>query len=108
VLATLRRPLDAEAKRVPGRAIGVHGFASTGRRIRSASPWTCPPHQARDRASRADQSLPGSLQAKKRGVVVSAVDVGILNLTNYKAPAPEITISASASCRLRSATFTAN
>jgi len=89
LVATLRRPLDASAQRMPGRAIGVQWFAI-------------------DRASRTlslDMQLPATLRpsstlsvpvhvaglaaGEEARVVVAAVDVGILNLTNYKPPAPD-------------------
>ncbi len=90
VLATLRRPLDAEAKRMPGRAIGgamvLHrqGRAHGRRRSRPAGP-----HQAARPRSRVPVKLAGLAPGEEARVVVSAVDVGILNLTNYKPPAPE-------------------
>ena len=89
VMATLRRPLDAPAQRMPGRAIGVQWFSI-------------------DKAARTlavDVKLPGTLRpgsvltvpikvaglvaGEEARVTVAAVDVGILNLTNYKPPAPD-------------------
>ncbi len=89
VVATLRRPLDAPAKRMPGRAIGVKWFSidraahtlpvtmDLPKTLRPNSRLTVPLH------------LAGLKAGEEARVVVAAVDVGILNLTNYKPPAPD-------------------
>jgi uncharacterized protein YfaS (alpha-2-macroglobulin family) len=89
LVATLRRPLDAAAQRMPGRAIGVQWFGidraartltldmKLPATIKPNSPLTVPIKLA---------GLPAGEEAR---VVVAAVDVGILNLTNYKPPAPD-------------------
>src|SRR6185437_13372749 len=71
VVATLRRPLDAAALRMPGRAIGLKWFGidKTARTI--------------------PVKLGGLSPGEDAKIVVAAVDVGILNLTNYKPPAPD-------------------
>ncbi|HVQ10587.1 MAG TPA: alpha-2-macroglobulin [Methyloceanibacter sp.] len=89
VLATLRRPLDVDAKRMPGRAIGVAWFA-----IDKAAHTVGVAMDLADRIRpqttlRVPIKLAGLTPGQEARVVVSAVDVGILNLTNYKAPAPE-------------------
>ncbi len=88
LVATLRRPLDAPARRMPGRAIGVKWFGidhaahtigvsmDLPKTLRPNSKLTVPLH------------LAGLKAGEEARVVVSAVDVGILNLTNYKPPAP--------------------
>ncbi len=89
VVATLRRPLDAPAKRMPGRAIGVKWFgidrAAHTLAMSMDLPATLRPQSTLD--------VPVKVAAFKPGddvrVVVAAVDVGILNLTNYKPPAPD-------------------
>jgi uncharacterized protein YfaS (alpha-2-macroglobulin family) len=89
VVATLRRPLDASAQRMPGRAIGVQWF-SVDRAARTLALDLKLPQVMRP-------NLPLSIPVKIGGlnsgeearVVVAAVDVGILNLTNYKPPAPD-------------------
>ncbi len=89
VVATLRRPLDAPAKRMPGRAIGVKWFSidRTAHTLPLAMnfPATLRPNST--------LNVPLHLAGLKAGdearVVVAAVDVGILNLTNYKPPAPD-------------------
>ncbi len=89
LVATLRRPLDAPAQRMPGRAIGVQWF-SIDRSARTLAldmklPATLRPNSA--------LSIPvkiGGLAAGEEArIAVAAVDVGILNLTNYKPPAPD-------------------
>ncbi len=89
VVATLRRPLDVPARRMPGRAIGVQWFgidhAARTLAMSMELPATLRPQSTLD--------VPVKVAGFKSGddvrVVVAAVDVGILNLTNYKPPAPE-------------------
>jgi alpha-2-macroglobulin len=89
VLATLRRPLDARAQRMPGRAIGVQWFA-VNRKARTLAlnlelPQTVRPNSA----LRIPVKVGGLKPGEDARIVVAAVDVGILNLTNYKPPAPD-------------------
>ena len=87
-VATTYRPLDAKAKRMPGRALGLAWFSidDAARRLDIAinAPDKTRPRQA--------TSLPikiGGLAAGEEAeVTVAAVDVGILNLTGYKTPDP--------------------
>ncbi len=89
VVATLRRPLDVPAKRMPGRAIGVQWFGIDRTAHTLAMSMDLPavlrPQSTLD--------VPVRVAGFKAGddvrVVVAAVDVGILNLTNYKPPAPD-------------------
>ena len=89
VVATLRRPLDAPAKRMPGRAIGVKWF-SIDRAAHTIGVTMNLPTVLRPNSK---LTVPLHLAGLKAGedarVVVAAVDVGILNLTNYKPPAPD-------------------
>ena len=88
VVATLRRPLDAQANRMPGRAIGVRWFA-IDRAAKSLAVALKLPDLMRPRGTlRASVKVDGAAGEEAR-VVVAAVDVGILNLTNYKPPAPD-------------------
>ena len=84
------------AQRMPGRAIGVQWF-SVDRKAQDA--------RARHDAAAADAAEHDAARAgqdrraragEEARVVVAAVDVGILNLTNYKPPAPDDYFSASA------------
>ncbi len=89
VVATLRRPLDAKAERMPGRAIGVHWF-SVNRQARTlAVNMTTPQLTRPGTALRIPVKIGGLAAGEEARIVVAAVDVGILNLTNYKPPAPD-------------------
>ena len=89
VVATLRRPLDAAAQRMPGRAIGLKWFG-IDKKARTLQVNLTPPALVRPNTT---MKLPVKLTGLNPGedakVVVAAVDVGILNLTNYKPPAPD-------------------
>jgi alpha-2-macroglobulin len=88
VVATLRRPLDAPAQRMPGRAIGVQWFA-IDRAAKTLAVDIKPPALLRPGTT---LHIPVKIDGLKAGdearVAVAAVDVGILNLTNYKPPSP--------------------
>ncbi|TKT80237.1 alpha-2-macroglobulin family protein [Aquamicrobium sp. LC103] len=88
VTATLYRPGEAEESRMPARAIGVKWLSvdpgprklemalGTPRKIEPRSPLSIP------------VTLNGLAPGEDAHVMVAAVDVGILNLTGYKAPDP--------------------
>ncbi len=88
VVATLRRPLDAPAQRMPGRAIGVQWFSVD----RAAKTLTLDLHAPSLLRPNSSLQLPikvnGLAPGDQARIVVAAVDVGILNLTNYKPPSP--------------------
>ena len=89
VLATLRRPLDAAAQRMPGRAIGLKWFG-IDKKARTLAVTLAPPPLVRPGAAlKIPVKLGGLNPGEDAKVVVAAVDVGILNLTNYKPPAPD-------------------
>jgi uncharacterized protein YfaS (alpha-2-macroglobulin family) len=89
IVATLRRPLDAPAQRMPGRAIGVQWF-SIGRAAKTLRVDLTPPQLLRpNSALHVPIKVQGLAAGEEARVVVAAVDVGILNLTNYKPPSPE-------------------
>ena len=89
IVVTLRRPLDAPAERMPGRAIGVQWF-SIGRAAKTLTVELKPPALLRpDSALHVPIKISGLASGDEARVVVAAVDVGILNLTNYKPPSPE-------------------
>jgi hypothetical protein len=89
VVATLRRPLDSSAARMPGRAIGLKWFG-IDKKARTLDVALTPPALVRPSTT---MKLPVKLGGLNPGedakVVLAAVDVGILNLTNYKPPAPD-------------------
>jgi alpha-2-macroglobulin len=89
VVATLRRPLDAAALRMPGRAIGLKWFG-IDKQTRTLEVKLSPPALVRpNSALKIPVKLGGLNPGEDAKVVVAAVDVGILNLTNYKPPAPD-------------------
>ncbi len=89
VVATLRRPLDAAALRMPGRAIGLKWFG-IDKKARSLEVNLSPPALVRPNTTlKLPVKLGGLNPGEDAKIVVAAVDVGILNLTNYKPPAPD-------------------
>jgi len=89
LVATLRRPLDAPAQRMPGRAIGVQWFA-VDRAAKTLNVELKPPALLRpNSALRVPVKIAGLAADEDARIVVAAVDVGILNLTNYKPPMPD-------------------
>ncbi len=87
-VALTHRPLDVAAKRMPARAIGLAWFAIApeARKLEIALDA---PAQAKPRGP---MTLPikvsGLAPGEEARVTVSAVDVGILNLTGFKTPDP--------------------
>src|SRR5450432_2520560 len=89
VVATLRRPLDAAALRMPGRAIGIKWFG-IDKNTRTLEVKLSPPALVRPGTTlKLPIRLGGLSPGEDAKIVVAAVDVGILNLTNYKPPAPD-------------------
>jgi len=89
VLATLRRPLDTAALRMPGRAIGLKWFG-IDKNARTLGVTLSPPSLVRPGSTlKIPVKLGGLNPGEDAKIVVAAVDVGILNLTNYKPPAPD-------------------
>lgn len=89
VVATLRRPLDAQASRMPGRAIGVQWFAIDKKARTLAVDLKLPALMRPSSPLRIPVKIDGLAAGEEARLVVAAVDVGILNLTNYKPPAPD-------------------
>ncbi len=89
VTATLYRPGEAQETHMPARAIGVKWLqVDPGARkldVAMTPPEKTQPHQTLSIPVTAN-GLPPASDAY---VMVAAVDVGILNLTNYKVPDPE-------------------
>ncbi|WP_439925323.1 alpha-2-macroglobulin family protein [Nitrobacter sp. JJSN] len=89
VVATLRRPLDVSAQRMPGRAIGIKWFG-IDKTARTLSVSLSPPTLVRPSTMlKLPVKISGLSPGEDAKIVVAAVDVGILNLTNYKPPAPD-------------------
>ena len=89
MVATLRRPLDAPAQRMPGRAIGVQWFSIDKAARTLALDMKLPATIRPGSTLTVPIKLAGLAAGEEARVVVAAVDVGILNLTNYKPPAPD-------------------
>src|SRR3990170_1703969 len=89
VLATLRRPLDQAEKRMPGRAIGVQWFSVDKAAHTIGVALDLPALIRPETTLRVPVKLAGLGAGEEARIVVSAVDVGILNLTKYKVPAPD-------------------
>ena len=89
IVATLRRPLDARAERMPGRSIGVQWFAIDRKAHTLALDMQLPALLRPNSALRIPVRIGGLAPGEQARVVVAAVDVGILNLTGYKPPAPD-------------------
>ena len=89
VVATLRRPLDAPAQRMPGRAIGVQWFGIDRAAHTLGMAMTLPPVLRPNSKLNIPVRMAGLKAGEEARIVVAAVDVGILNLTNYKPPAPD-------------------
>jgi uncharacterized protein YfaS (alpha-2-macroglobulin family) len=89
LLATLRRPLDAAAQRMPGRAIGVQWFSIDRSAHTLALDMKLPATLRPNSTLNVPVRVAGLAAGEEARIVVAAVDVGILNLTNYKPPAPD-------------------
>ncbi|MEW6449655.1 MAG: alpha-2-macroglobulin [Pseudomonadota bacterium] len=89
VVATLRRPLDEQAQRMPGRAIGVEWFAIDRQAKTLAMDVKLPQLQRPSTTLNIPIKVNGLAAGDEARIVMAAVDVGILNLTNYKPPAPD-------------------
>ena len=89
LVATLRRPLDAPVQRMPGRAIGVQWFSIDRNERTLALDMNLPATLRPDSTLNVPIKLAGLSAGEEAYVVAAAVDVGILNLTNYKPPAPD-------------------
>ncbi|MDR3467036.1 MAG: alpha-2-macroglobulin [Xanthobacteraceae bacterium] len=89
VVTTLRRPLDAAARRMPGRAIGLK-WIGIDKKARTLAVTLSPPALVRPSSTlKLPVKIAGLSPGEDAKVVIAAVDVGILNLTNYKPPAPD-------------------
>lgn len=87
--ALLYRPMDEQAKRMPGRAIGIKwiGVDQSKQTLKVTLPG------AAKIKSGDGLTIPVKVEGLDAGeearVTIAAVDVGILNLTKFQTPAPE-------------------
>jgi uncharacterized protein YfaS (alpha-2-macroglobulin family) len=89
VLASLYRPMDVAARRMPARAMGLAWFG-IDRATRTLDVTLDTPQSMKPRTRLTVPVRLGNLAAGEEAfVTVAAVDVGILNLTRYDPPAPE-------------------
>ncbi|MCA3573823.1 MAG: alpha-2-macroglobulin family protein, partial [Aestuariivirga sp.] len=89
VLASLYKPMDVAAKRMPSRAMGVAWFG-IDRAQRTLDVTLSTPEMTKPRNRLTVPVKVGNLAAGEEAfVTIAAVDVGILNLTRYDPPAPE-------------------
>ena len=89
VLASLYKPMDVKAKRMPSRAMGLAWFG-IDRAARTLDVKLTPPGMMKPRQTLTIPVKLGNLSPGEEAfITVAAVDVGILNLTRYDPPAPE-------------------
>ena len=89
VLASLYRPMDLSAKRMPSRAMGLAWFG-IDRAARTLDVKLSTPEMTKPRNKLTIPVKVGNLAAGEDAfITIAAVDVGILNLTRYDPPAPE-------------------
>ncbi len=89
VTAVLYRPADAAEKRMPARALGL-AFADVDPGDRKLDLEMEAPAEARPRQSfTTTLTLANAAEGETAYVAVAAVDLGILNLTNFAVPDPD-------------------
>lgn len=85
----MRRPLDAAASRMPGRAIGLAWFGIDTAERRLKVTLEAPEKMAPRTALRVPVKVEGLAPGDQAFVTVAAVDLGILTITNYQPPKPD-------------------
>jgi uncharacterized protein YfaS (alpha-2-macroglobulin family) len=89
VTAVLYRALDEGQKRMPSRALGLTWLALDTKPVTLDVALTAPEKTLPGRTFTVPVRIGGLAAGEEARVTVAAVDVGILNLTRYEAPAPE-------------------
>ncbi len=89
ILAELYRPMDAQAKRMPSRAIGVKWIGFDASESTFGVALDLPASMRPNGPLTIPVSLTGMARGETAQITVAAVDVGILNLTDYKTPEPD-------------------
>jgi hypothetical protein len=86
--AILYRPMDSAAKRMPSRAVGVKWIPLDTKPRTLSIALDTPPAVRPAGPVTVTASITGLDAGENATIVVSGVDLGILNLTRYKTPAP--------------------
>ncbi|MEZ5857250.1 MAG: alpha-2-macroglobulin [Hyphomicrobiaceae bacterium] len=89
VAATLYRSLDEAAKRMPGRAVGIAWLGLDTKPRTLGVKMELPEKALPGKPLTVPVKLTGLKAGEEARITLAAVDVGILALTGYKAPAPE-------------------
>ena len=88
-IALTHRPMDAKAKRMPGRALGLAWFGIDEAARRLDVSLGAPPMARPRQTLTLPIKLTGLAPGEEAEVTVAAVDIGILNITGYKTPDPK-------------------
>ncbi|KFC69700.1 Alpha-2-macroglobulin domain protein [Devosia sp. LC5] len=89
VTAVLYRPSDANEKRMPSRALGLAFADVEPGDLKLATSIDAPKESLPRQSFTATVKLGNVAAGQQAYVAVAAVDLGILNLTNFKVPAPD-------------------
>jgi hypothetical protein len=89
VAATLYRPLDEKARRMPSRAIGLKWLQVDQSERSLKVELEAPAKVGSGSRLAVPLKVAGLARGEEARVTVAAVDVGILNLTRFEAPKPE-------------------
>ena len=89
VTTLLYRAMDEGSKRMPGRAIGVNwlGLDQSSKELKVA--LTLPEKLKSGAKLTVPVKIDGLAAGEDARITIAAVDLGVLNLTKYEAPAPE-------------------
>lgn len=82
------RPLDQQARRMPGRALGLAWFSVEASRRKLDVSLPAPEKVEPRKPFAVPIEIKGLAAGEEAYVTLAAVDVGILNLTRYKTPDP--------------------
>jgi alpha-2-macroglobulin len=87
-VAFAHRPLDTQARRMPGRAMGLAWFSVEAESRRIGVNIDMPERATPRKPVTIPVRLAGLAAGEEAYVTVAAVDVGILNITRYQTPDP--------------------
>lgn len=87
-VAIAHRPLDSNARRMPGRALGLAAFSVDADKRKLTVAIETPDKVQPRRTLTVPLRVGGLTPGEEAYVTVAAVDVGILNLTGFKSPKP--------------------